>query len=399
MLFWIVTGALVGIVALGMALALLRARSLGTAQDFDMALYRGQLAEVERDVARGVLAASEAETARTEIKRRILEADRMRGRAVTGAAAPKAAMIAALAFGGLVLAGGVALYTHLGQAGRADEPLALRLALAKQSYESRPAQEAAETQAASARGPITADPRMETLLVQLRAAVEKDPKAEEGLRLLAQNEGAVGNFRAAWQAQERLIALKGAAATAGDYTILADLLIEAAGGLVTAQAEDALTEALARDPQNAPARFYAGLMMAQNGRPDETFKIWAQLLAEGPQDAPWNPPIRGSIEELAWLAGVENYQAPEGGKGPDAAAVQAADEMSPQARQEMIAGMVAGLEERLFSAGGSSAEWAQLIRALSVLGDGARLEAGLAKARAALAQDPDGLADVERAAQ
>ena len=43
--------------------------------DYDLAIYRDQLDEVERDLARGVIDAEQAEAARTEIKRRILGPD------------------------------------------------------------------------------------------------------------------------------------------------------------------------------------------------------------------------------------------------------------------------------------------------------------------------------------
>src|SRR4051812_1299361 len=42
--------------------------------DYDLTVFRDQLEEVDRDVARGVLTATEAEAARIEIKRRMLGA-------------------------------------------------------------------------------------------------------------------------------------------------------------------------------------------------------------------------------------------------------------------------------------------------------------------------------------
>ena len=45
-----------------------------TRSRFDMRVYRDQLAEVDRDAARGLLGAEEAEAARVEVKRRMLAA-------------------------------------------------------------------------------------------------------------------------------------------------------------------------------------------------------------------------------------------------------------------------------------------------------------------------------------
>ena len=48
--------------------------------------------------------------------------------------------------------------------------------------------------------------------------------------------------------------------------------------------------------------------------------------------------------------------------------------MTSEKRQEMISNMVEGLANRLASEGGTSEEWARLIKALSVLGDSGRAE-------------------------
>jgi cytochrome c-type biogenesis protein CcmH len=57
------------------------------------------------------------------------------------------------------------------------------------------------------------------------------------------------------------------------------------------------------EPRNGTARYYAGLMYAQQGRPDLAFPIWRNLMAESTADAPWLDPIRLQIEEVAALAG------------------------------------------------------------------------------------------------
>ena len=54
--------------------------------------------------------------------------------------------------------------------------------------------------------------------------------------------------------------------------------------------------------------------------------------------------------------------------GPTQSDIDAAGDLSADERMMMIEGMVAQLAERLGSEGGSSAEWARLIGALSVLG-------------------------------
>src|SRR5439155_13275610 len=68
--------ALFGLTALALTMLLaplfLRRRGPASREVYSLAVYRDQLAEVERDLARGVLAPEHAEAARAEIARRIL---------------------------------------------------------------------------------------------------------------------------------------------------------------------------------------------------------------------------------------------------------------------------------------------------------------------------------------
>ncbi len=400
MLFWILTIAL----ALAVALCLARAHARAPGSDapaaaYDLRVFRDQLAELDRDLARGVIGHEDAERARTEISRRILEADRQAGAGEVQRAGPAPHALAL--FGALVLAGSFFLYQHLGAPGYGDLPLARRLAMAEARHAARLPQEAAEAAAAGQIAPPPApDAQMAGLMDRLRAAVGARPDDRQGLELLARNEAALGNYRAAWEAQRRLIALKGEEATGEDHAALAELMVLAAGGVVSPEAERVLLRALELDPRNPSARYFLGLMLAQAGRPDRTFTIWRGLLEEGPQDAPWMAPIRGAIGELAWLAGEEGYQPPSPAmRGPDAAAMQAAAEMDPEARAEMIRGMVEGLNARLAAEGGTAEEWARLIGALGVLGETGRADAIWTEAQDIFAASPDDLETVAAAAR
>ena len=153
--------------------------------------------------------------------------------------------------------------------------------------------------------------------------------------------------------------------------------------------------ALTKDPRNGIARYYSGLMFAQVGRPDRSFALWRPLLDEGPDDAPWIAPIRAGIEDVASRAGIR-YSLPDN-KGPSAADVQAAGEMSAADRQEMIKGMVGQLETRLNAEGGPVEDWVKLINALGVLDEKTRANAALAAARKAYAGQDAALSQIEAA--
>src|SRR5690606_22662172 len=90
------------------------------------AVYRDQLDELDRDVARGVLSPEEAAAARAEIGRRMLAAGRDAGDGSGLDAAPPARIIAALVIIAPLLS--VGLYALPGRPGTADQPLAVRLA-------------------------------------------------------------------------------------------------------------------------------------------------------------------------------------------------------------------------------------------------------------------------------
>jgi cytochrome c-type biogenesis protein CcmH len=362
--FWLAAGAMGLAVAALFVLALLRARSdVQSAAAFDLKVYRDQLNEVDRDLARGTLAADEADRLRTEVSRRLLEADRTLQAGAPGTSRGGIAIAAALI---LALIGGAFwTYTRLGAPGYPDLPLAARFAMSDEMRANRPSQPEMEA-AADLPAPLTPDADFAELMEKLRAAVADRPDDAQGLELLAANEARLGNLAAARIALENLLRVKGDSATADDHAALAEVMIMATGGLVSPEAEAALTEALTLDPANPTARYYYGLMAAQVARFDRTFALWKPLLDQGPPDAPWIAPIRAQIEDVAARAGVE-FTLPDAAPGPDADAIAAAQDMTPEDRQAMIEGMVAQLGDRLATEGGTVEDWARLISSLATL--------------------------------
>lgn len=404
-MFWIICAALTAVVAAAIAAPLLRrsSRDLPTAA-YDLRVYRDQLREVDRDLERRVIEPADAERLRNEIGRKVLTADRAiqredRGTRVAGG--PLAAAMLAVLLGGAFL-----IYDRIGAPDHPDEPIAQRFALAQAHYDKRPTQ--AEAEKAAPR-PARPQPDAEylALIDKLRQAVRDNPDDPQGQTLLALHEERLGNLVAAKQAQAQLVKLKGDQADADDHARLAALTVEAAGGLITRDAEAEMARALALDPANAQARFMSGLLQIQNGRPDRAFPIWATLLQDGPDDAPWIAPIRGAIGDLAWFAGQPDYTPPEPKAppqpdalpGPDADAMAAAQDMTPEQRQQMVQGMVKGLETRLATEGGTPEEWARLISSLVVIGQKDHAQAILAEARGRFSAIPEALAPIDAAAQ
>lgn len=378
MIFW---AAAAGI-ALVVALILLRALRKTAVMDvqaaaFDRQVYRDQLAEIERDLARGVIGAEEAVRLRSEVARRLLAADRMEANTELTQAGPSSVpVMAGLA---LLVAAGFGGYAYLGQPGYGDLPLAHRIELAEKRRATRMNQAALEAALPPSPSLEAVDPEFLTLVEKLRQAVASRPDDLQGQMLLARNEANLGNLTASYKAQERVIALKGADATVTDFLTQATLMIQAADGQVSPEAEALLQKVLARDPRNDTALFFTGITNMQVGRYDLAFRSWKAVMDEAPQDSPWRAEVMGRIESLADVAGVR-YALPEAMVGPDAAAVAAAEDMTQEERDAMIRSMVEGLNDRLATEGGTAQEWARLIGALGSLGELERARAIWAEA-------------------
>lgn len=409
--FWITTVLLALVVSGLFVIALLRRPDKSEeAADYDMRVYRDQLTEIDRDLERGVLTQEDANRVRTEVSRRILAADAQRTvdtDFTRGAPRIVASVVALVLVGGSVaLYKGIGPINGLGAPGYTDLALAERITFAESLRDSRPSQARAEA-SLTASPPVAEFNADYVQLVQtLRDTVAERPDDIQGHALLVQNESNLGNFVAAYQSQERIIELKREEVTVEDLTGYTDLLILAAGGYVSPEAEQAARVVLTRDPNNGIARYYIGLMLAQTGRPDMAFRIWDRLLQIGPESAPWIAPILEQIPEMAQHAGV-NYQIPTIGNrrtsaannGPTAADIEAAGEMTGAERIQMIEGMVSGLSDRLATSGGSAEEWAQLIDALGVLGRTDQAFAIYKNAETVFAGDPSSLDLTTRAAQ
>lgn len=361
--FLIVAGAGTALVAVLLVLPLLRGgRRVRDRDDADAAIYRDQLAELERDIARGTISPAEAQGARTEIARRLITATRRAKQADDLSPAPAATsrLTAAIA---LVAAPALAalLYLSIGAPGAPDQPLAGR---SKAERTGLPSQERAEQLAADRRpAPPELDPEYVKLVERLERIVESRPMEIQGHRLLARSLARSGRWVDARKAYDRLIGILGENATAEDQASHAEAMIFAAAGYVSPQAISALEAALKIEPGLATARYYAGIALRQSGRSDEAVALWQALLQEDqasvqPRGAEWQAALAALIAETT------GRPVP----GPTREDVKTAEDMTPEDRQAMIAGMVARLEDRLTAQGGEAEEWVRLIDAYMKLG-------------------------------
>jgi len=401
MSFWII----IALTALAVVAVFVRAALRGRNGEvppaaYDLQVYQDQLKEVERDLARGVIGAGDAERVKIEVSRRILAADAQLKDGGQDGGQPRST---GLLVGGIalvaVLGGSILLYRDLGTPGFEDVPIKARIAASDELRNNRMTQDEAEARMPAPHPVQEATDEFLALMVQLREKVADYPDDVRGLSLLARNEAALGNLGAAIEAQQQVIAVRGEDADAADHTYLAELKIGAAGGYVSAEAETALRRALSLDPTYPFARYYLAQYLMQIDRPDAAFRTMEGLIEDGPAQAPWVVAVRDQIGEVAWRAGVK-YEAPpvDPASGPSAEDIANAQEMSEQERLQMIQGMVSGLSERLATEGGPPEDWAQLIRAQGVLGEIGAANTIWEEAQAVFADNTDALETLRRAA-
>ena len=316
------------------------------------------MAEVERDLARGVLEPEEAEAARREVERRLLAAapDTMQS-------GPPARRLANLALTVVIAvafpAAALGLYWSLGAPGSPSQPFA-----------ERPAPEAPPVEMVQA-------------IEQLAARLAEDPSDPEGWWLLGRSYAQLGRYAEAAEALRQVIARGDDSADA--YASLGEMLAAAGNGNLGPDSRQAFAAALERDPANPRALYYAGLAYAQDGRLPEALAVWQALARDSPADAPWRPLLEQQIAALSAELGQPAAPAP----GPSQEDVAAAAEMTPEERNAFIASMVERLADRLEETPDDLAGWVRLARAYGVLGEQAQGLAALDRAVALAVELPD----------
>ncbi|HKS17953.1 MAG TPA: c-type cytochrome biogenesis protein CcmI [Bradyrhizobium sp.] len=329
-------------------------RSAEPADGSEETVYRDQLAEIDRDLAGGLIGASEAEAARVEIARRLFAAsDRRRDLpARSDARARRIAAIVALV--GIPLAA-IALYLPLGSPRLGDYPLAAR-----------------------ARAPDTAQP-LDNLVAQVEAHLEKNPTDGRGWSVLAPVLARLGRFDDAVRAYRNAIAYGGDSSER--RADLGEALTAAAGGVVTNDAKAEFERALALNADEVKASYFVGVAAEQDGRNEAAASIWKAMLAKAPADAPWRPLVQAA------LARVGGATAP----ALSDETMAAAKDMNEADRGAMISGMVERLATRLKQNGDDVEGWLRLVRAYMVMGERDKAVRALTDARQAVANDVERL--------
>lgn len=365
MTLWIVFVAVLAVVLLLLLVPLLRRQVQAPSRvAYDIVVYRDQLAEVEKDVERGLLSAEQAEAARTEILRRMLAAEDAEIESPSGdyrlAAGRRLRLGAALVILIGLPVGSFGVYAVLGTPWLPGQPYASRQA--------------------------DPDLKMTQLADNLAAQLKVKPEAD-GFATLAETYFALRRYPEAAEAFRRALSM--GLIDAQMLASLGEAITLQNNGEVIEDARRAFQQAMTLDNADPRARFYLGLAKAQAGRFAEAVSIWRDLEKDSPSDAPWLPMLKEHIATYARQGGFDPASikpvppAPEGTKTADGAnphtgaagglpeSKQAAAVMAqaPEDRAKTIKGMVEGLAARLQQNPDDVEGWQRLARSYQALND------------------------------
>jgi cytochrome c-type biogenesis protein CcmH len=343
-----------GVIAV-LLLPVLRRGAAGEVADrnaYDRAVFRDQLAELERDLERGSIAPADAEAARNEISRRLIASAEQPG-AKRSMTAPAIAIASVL----LVPLVALPLYLKAGNPGLPGVPLSERMAKAEEKGD------------------------YEALMVKVEQHLAQNPDDIEGWKVLAPAYRRGMRWTDAVEAHRNIVRLSPPDAMAlADY---AEAMVMAGEGMVSAQAHELFGKALTLDPKLPKARFYDALALKQENKTEEAKAAFEAFLKDTPADAPWRPMLLAEMQDM-------------GAKPPalDQETMASAQSMAPEDQQAMIRSMVDGLEERLAANPDDLDGWLRLIRSRAVLGEADKAKAAYDKARAQYSGNADALAQI-----
>jgi len=381
LLLWIILGCLTALVVFVLLQPLLGAGTRADAREaFNAAVYRDQLGEIDADRARGLIGESEAEAARLEIARRLLQADskeRAAGREQVSGGRARAAMIVVATLVPLLTLG---LYLLYGSPRLPDQPLAARL------------EDPSNNQ------------NLEALVARVEARLREHPEEGEGWDVVAPVYMGWQRYQDAADAYGDAIRLLGP--TAKRLSGQGQALVLANNGVVSEEARGLLTRALDLDATLIEPRILLAIAKEQDGDLSGAIADWHALIDKAPADAPWRQMVEQRIaSDEAHLAGkpvpdqpAPAEAAPPVAAGPSAGDVAAAQNMSPADRQAMIETMVQRLADRLDQDGSDLGGWLKLVKAYSVLDRKDDAEKALARAKSQFTGNAQALQQLDQLA-
>lgn len=267
----------------------------------NLAIYRDQLAELERDRTAGTLADAEYEQAREELRRRLLE-ERVAGEAAAPGVrrSPRSALILLFALPLFAATG----YAWLGQP-QALDPIHTQARLDPQE--------------------------IEAMLGKLKARLDAQPDDLKGWVMLARSYKTLGRYVEAAEAYGR-----GGALVDNDATLLldyADVLVQLNDGRFAGRPEQLIAQALKLDPDEPQALFLAGAAAGEREDYAAVVRYWERLLPQLVVESDEAKAIEGALTRARELAAAKrDTKAPPPSKAALSGEVSLSGALAAQAK-------------------------------------------------------------------
>lgn len=393
MTLWAILTIMSGIAAVFVAIPILRRRDLRLGSDSSgFELFREQIRELDREVANGTISSEDASVTRAEIERRTLAAARgQRQVSMTGLSDRGRAFCIAIAVG-WVAVGSALLYSSIGRPDLLTN--------------SETAFVAGSDSAATVTDNVQPLGEVNEMITRLADRLAREPGDLAGWQMLGWSYFKVGRYAEAADAYARAVSL---APKNGELLSLqAEALVNLNGGSVSEAALALVEKSLELDPSNPRATYFKGVSLDEAGDTAAAVDLWLTMLDNSSSEAVWLPDLKTHIRERALAAGIDlgaraealrpSDPAPEM-SGPTEADIAAAAEMTPDARQEMVMGMVSGLAESLKQQPDNLEGWQRLIRSYAVLGNRSAADAAFADAMEAFRDQPEARSQLQSIAR
>lgn len=225
-------------------------------------------------------------------------------------------------------------------------------------------------------------------LAALEARTKSEPNSAEAWTALGAARFDLSDFAGAAAAYEKATALS--PESAGLWSALGEARVMGSDSdPMPATALAAFDKAIALDAKDPRARYFLAVKKDIGGDHRGAIDDWFALLADTPQGAPWEADLRRTIEQVGAIHKIdvasrlastqarpltadEMPVAARGIPGPSRADMEAASQLPKGQQDQMIQGMVDGLEAKLKTNPADVDRWIMLMRSRMTLGETAK---------------------------
>ncbi|WP_411339854.1 hypothetical protein V6U71_18720 [Sphingopyxis sp. J-6] len=225
-------------------------------------------------------------------------------------------------------------------------------------------------------------------LAALEARTQREPNSAEAWTALGAARFDLSDFAGAAAAYEKAVGIS--PESAGLWSALGEARVMASDrDPMPPQALTAFEKAITLDAKDPRARYFMAVKKDIGGDHKGAIDDWFALLADTPQGAPWEADLRRTIEQVGAIHKIDvamrltNTQArpltanemPVAARaipGPSRADMEAASQLPKGQQDQMIEGMVSGLEAKLKANPADVDRWIMLMRSRMTLGETAK---------------------------